>query len=92
MSKTDYDTKIVEIKKKIDQDYDHSNKHTTTEEFNNFIANKFEAKLKQVNLATKAEISDFIKMKDFDDKLKNINRKFTLSKTKYVIIENGFQK
>ena len=92
MSKTDYDTKIVETEKKTDQDCDHSNKYTTTEEFNNFIANKFEAKLKQVNLVTKAEIFDFGKKKDFDDKLKNINRKLTLSKTKHVMIENGFQK
>ena len=48
---------------------DHS-KYTTTAEFNKLTAEKFTAKLKQANLATKGDIADFIKKANFD-KLKN---------------------
>ena len=44
VKKTDYDTKIVEIKKKI-TDHDH-NKYITTQEFNKLIAENFAARLK----------------------------------------------
>ena len=73
VKKADYDIKNVEIEKKLDHDL--SNKCITTQEFNNLTANKFEARLKQANLATKGEIADFIKKTDFDDKPKKFKYK-----------------
>ena len=52
---------------------DHS-KYITTPEFNKLTAENFTARLKQANLATKGDISDFVKKTDFDDKLKNLNK------------------
>ena len=43
-------------------------------------ADHFEARLAQANLATKADIADFIKQKDFGNKLKNINKNVTSNK------------
>ena len=45
------------------------------------IAGNFAVRLKQGNLATKADIDDFAEMTDFDVKLKNLNKKFTSNKT-----------
>ena len=70
--KTDYDTKVNEIKKKI-TDHSHD-KYVTTPEFKNLRAENFAARLAQVNLVTKI---------DFDDKLINLNKKITLNKTKH---------
>ena len=42
----------------------------------------------KAKLATKAGIDDFIENIDFDDKLKNANKKVTPNKTKHVLIEN----
>ena len=53
--------------------HDHS-KYITTPEFNKLTAENFTARLKQANLATKGDISDFVKKTDFDDKLKNLNK------------------
>ena len=39
-------------------------------------------------LATKVDIVDFVKEEDFDDKLKNCNKKITLSKTAHVEVKN----
>ena len=50
--KTDYNTKISEIKNKIAIDHDH-NKDITTQEFNKLTSENFTAKLKQANLANK---------------------------------------
>ena len=41
-------------------------------------------RLAQAKLAIEAGISDFVKETDFDNKLKNINKKATSNKTKYV--------
>ena len=61
--KTDYDTRITEIEKKlIDHGHD---KHITTPEYNTLAANVFNARLAQTNLITKT---------DFDTKLSSINR------------------
>ena len=57
IQKADYDTKISEIEKKLNDD--HGNKYITTQEFNRLTAENFAARLKQANLATKAEIADF---------------------------------
>ena len=42
----------------------------------------------KAKLATKAGIDDFIENIDFDDKLKNVNKKVTSNKTKHVLIKN----
>ena len=39
-------------------------------------------------LATKVDIVDFVKEEDFDDKLKNCNKKITLSKTAHAEVKN----
>ena len=48
----------------------------------------FVARLAQLNLASKTDIANFTKKADFDDKLKNVNKKVTSNKTKHVPIEN----
>ena len=60
VKKTDYDTKVSEIEKKI-TDHDHD-KYITTPKFNTLAASVFNARLAQADLVTKT---------DFDDKLKN---------------------
>ena len=57
--------------------------YITTQEFTKLTSENFAARLKQVNLATKNQIADFVKQKDFDNKLKNINKKLTSNKTKH---------
>ena len=49
------------------------------------MADNFAARLAQAKLVTKADNSQFVKETDFDNKLKNINKKFTSSKTKTCI-------
>ena len=70
---TDYDTKLDEIEKQI-PDHDHDN-YITALEFNKLTADKFAARLAQAKLATIADIVDFLKKTDFDDKLKNLSKK-----------------
>ena len=84
--KTDYNTKINEIEKKI-TDHDHD-KYITTPEFNKLTAENFAARLAQANLASKSDIANFVKKTDFDDKLKNLNKKVTSNKSKHLLIEN----
>ena len=61
--KTDYNTKIHEIEKKIaDHSYD---KYISTPEFNKPTAENFAARLAEANLVTKI---------DFDDKLKKLKK------------------
>ena len=68
--KTDYNTKINEIEKKI-ADHDHG-KYITTPEFNGLSSENFNARLKQTNLASKNGIANFVKKTDFDKKLKTV--------------------
>ena len=84
--KTDYNTKINEIEKKI-TDHDHD-KYITTPEFNKLTAENFAARLAQANLASKNDIAALVKKTDFDDKLKNLNKKVTSNKSKHLLIEN----
>ena len=77
--------KLVKLKKITD--HGHSNMCITTQEFNKLTAKKFAVRLKYANLATKAGIADFIEKIDFDDKLKNLNKKITANKTKQVEAE-----
>ena len=64
IKKADYDTKILDIEKKI-SDHDHD-KYITTPEFNTMAANVFNARLAQANVITKT---------NFDAKLSGINKK-----------------
>ena len=79
--KTNYNTKITEIEKKL-TDHNHD-KYITTPEFNTLAADVFNARLAQANLITKT---------DFDAKLSSLNRKITASKTKNLLVENEFKK
>ena len=64
VKKKDYDTKIIEIEKKL---FDHSHdKYITTPEFINLAAGVFTARLAQANLVARME---------FDTKLKSLNKK-----------------
>ena len=81
VKKSDYNTKINEIEKKI---IDHShNKYITTSAFNKLTAENFPARLAQVHLVTKT---------DFDDKLKNLNKKINSNKTKHLTVQNELKK
>ena len=79
--KTDYDTKITDIEKKL-TDHNHD-KYITTPEFNTLAANVFNARLAQANLITKT---------DFDAKLSSPNRKITANKTKHLLVEIKLKK
>ena len=85
--KTDYNTKLNKIERKI-TDQDHSNKYINTPEFNKLTSENFIARLKQANLASKYDIANFVNKTDFDDKLKNLNKKITSDKTKHVLVRN----
>ena len=79
--KINYNTKINEIEKKI-IDYSY-HKYITTPEFNKLTAETFAARLAKANLVTKT---------DFDDKLKNLNKKINSNKTKQLTVENEIKK
>ena len=53
------------------------------QKFNKLTTENFAARLKQANVITKT---------DFDDKLKSLNQKINLNKTKYFLLENEFKK
>ena len=77
VNKTDYNTKVTEIEKKL-TDHNHD-KYITTPEFNELAAEVFNARIAQANLITKT---------DFDSKLSNLNRKITANKSKHLLVEN----
>ena len=59
-------------KKKKEKNTDHShNKYITTAELNELTAENFAARLSQANLSTK---------EDFDERMKNINKKLLQAK------------
>ena len=72
LKKTDYNTKITEIEKKL-TDHNHE-KHITTLEFNTLAVSVFNARLSQANLITQT---------DFDAKLPSLSRKITSNKSKH---------
>ena len=81
VKKTDYNTKISEIEKKLtDHNYD---KYITTPEFNKLAADVFNGRLLQANLVTKT---------DFDNKLLSLNRKIVSNKTRDLTIEKKLKK
>ena len=67
VKKTDYNTRIAEIEKKI-TDHNHDRYIITTPEFNTLAASVFNARLAQANLVAKT---------DFDAKLSSLNREIT---------------
>ena len=77
VKKTNYNTKISKIEKKL-TDHNHD-KHITTPEFNKFTKEVFNERLNQVNLVTKTY---------FDTKLINLNKKINANKTKHLLVEN----
>ena len=81
VKKTDFNTKISEIEKKL-TDHNHD-KYITTPEFNKFISEDFAARLAKVNLVTKT---------DFDTKLKSLNQKVNSNKTKCLHVESKLKK
>ena len=64
LKKTDYNTKITEIEKKL-TDHNHD-KYIATPEFDTLAANVFNARLARANLVTKTH---------FDAKLTSVNNK-----------------
>ena len=77
-------TKISAIENKIN-DHDHA-EYTNTQEFNKPISENITARLPQTNLTRKNDIANFVKKTDCDDKLKDLNKKVTWNKTKYVLV------
>ena len=71
IKKTDYNTKIVEIEKKL-TDLDHG-KYITTPEFNTLAADVFNARLARANLVAKT---------NFDNTVRSLNKKIAANKTK----------
>ena len=81
VKKTDYDTKITEIEKKL-TDHNHD-KYVDTSEVNTLAANVFNARLTLANLITKT---------DFDAKLSSLNRNITANKSKHLLVGNEIKK
>ena len=63
LKKFAYNTKINKIEKKIT--YHNHDKYITAQEFNKLTAEKYAARLKQANLASKTDIADFVKKDRF---------------------------
>ena len=81
VKKTNYNTKITEIKKTLtDQNHD---KHITPPYFNALAADSFNERLAHANVITKT---------DFDAKLSSFSRKITANKTKIFYVKNDLHK
>ena len=52
----------------------------------------FTTRLGQANLASKNDVANFGKKTDFDDQLKDLNKKVTSNKSKHLLVENEFKK
>ena len=81
VKKTNYDTKICELEKKLTND--NHDKYIITPEFNTLAASVFNPRLAQANLITKT---------DFDAKLLSLDRKITANKSKNLLVENELKK
>ena len=73
VKRADSNTKIGEIEKKI-LDHDHG-EYITTQEFHKLMTDSFVARLKQANVASKNDIAHFVQKTNFNEKLKNCNKK-----------------
>ena len=81
MKKTDYNTKISEIKNRVN-DHNHD-KYITTPEFNILAARVFNSRLTQTDLITKT---------DFEAKLQSLHKKINSNKTKHLLVEVELKK
>ena len=74
----------------------HHDKYITTPEFNKLTAENFAARLKQINLASKSDIDNFVKKTDFGNKLRDVtsnkNELNELSKKVKAISTKGLTK
>ena len=74
----------------------HHDKYITTPEFNKLTAENFAARLKQINLASKSDIDNFVKKTDFGNKLRDVtsnkNELNELSKNVRAISTTGLTK
>ena len=77
IKKTDYNTKISDIEKKI-TDHNHD-KYITTPEFNRLATENFKARLANADLITKA---------NFDTKLKRHSDRVISNKSKHLPVDN----
>ena len=78
VTKTNYNTKISDIEKKITDD--NHDKYITTPEFNTMAASTFNARL--------AAKTDLIRKLEVDAKLNSISDRVTLNKSKHLLVEN----
>ena len=81
MKKTDYNTKINEIEKKV-SDHNHD-KYITTPELNKFSKEVFDERVKQEKL---------VKIADLDTKLQEVEKKVNANKAKNSLIETEVKK
>ena len=81
VKKTDYNTKICDIEKKI-TDHNHD-KYITTPEFNTLGADVFNSRL--------AAQTDLIRKPEFDFELKGISDRVIKNKTKHLLVENDLK-
>ena len=51
------------------------------------MSENFGARLAQTNLVSDNDIADFVKKSDFDDKLKNLNKKVTSNKARHIEVK-----
>ena len=56
------------------------------------MISNFAARLAQETLAGKNDIANFVNKTDFEDKLKNLNKKATSNKRKHLLVENDLKK
>ena len=61
----------------------------TTPEFNKLTAENFTARLARASLASKSNITNFVKKTDFDDKLNNLNKNFTTNKQNMCLLKKN---
>ena len=74
----------MKSKKEI-ADYNHD-KYITTPKYNKFTTKIFDLRLNRANVASKSNITNFIKKTDFDNKLLVFNKKNNSNKTRYVLV------
>ena len=91
MKETDYTTKTSETVNKVATDQDHD-KYITAQKFNKLTEKIFTVRLAQANLARKNDIANFVKKidldnRDFDNKLKNVNKTVTLNKQNIYLLK-----
>ena len=56
--------------------------------YSRITSEKFAARLKQANLASKSDIANFANKADFDNKLLSFNKRTNSNKTKHVFVKN----